>query len=80
VVNRVALPVTIGQASCQTLRLQFGAQDLGLPGQTVLLDQSILDVAPQPGTANQLCAAADAVSDPAALVNALNALHDAVAQ
>jgi hypothetical protein len=46
VVKPVALPATIGQASCQILHLEIGPQDLDLLGLMVHLDGGVLNATP----------------------------------
>jgi hypothetical protein len=78
--NSVSVSVTTDQASCQLLRLQIAPQDLSVVGQTVHLDQRVLEVAAQPSTGNILCSAAGAQNDPQALATLLNQLLGALAK
>lgn len=82
VVQNVALPVTVGQATCQILHLDLGPLSLTLLGLQIDLSRVVLDITAQPGAGNLLgnllCAVANVLNNPTNLVQLLNSILSAL--
>ena len=76
IVQNVALPASVGQASCQILHLDLGPLSLNLLGLQINLSEVVLDITAQPGSGNLLgnllCAVAGLLDNPGGLANLLN--------
>ncbi len=78
IVRNVALPVLVGQATCDILHLELGPLDLDLLGLQIHLDKVVLDITAQSGPGNLLgnllCSVAGLLDQPNALARLLNGI------
>lgn len=76
IVRNIALPVTVGQTTCEILHLELGPLSLDLLGLQINLNQVVLDITAQPGAGNLLgnllCAVAGLLDNPSGLARILN--------
>ena len=83
-VTNIALPVIIGQATCEILHLELGPLDLNLLGLVVHLDRIVLDITAQSGPGNLLgnllCAIANLLNGGGPLAGIVNLLNQILGQ
>ncbi|HEX6976287.1 MAG TPA: hypothetical protein VF147_17890, partial [Vicinamibacterales bacterium] len=76
VVRNVALPVAVGETTCDILHLDLGPLSLNLLGLQIDLSRIVLDVTAQAGAGNLLgnllCAVAGLLDNPGGLATLLN--------
>ena len=76
IVRNIALPVTIGQTTCDILHLDLGPLSLDLLGLQVDLSRVVLDIVAEAGAGNLLgnllCAVAGLLDSPNGLARLLN--------
>jgi hypothetical protein len=76
VLTTVAMPVQVGETTCQILHLDLGPLSLNLLGLQVDLSRVVLDITAQAGAGNLLgnllCAVAGLLDNPGGLANLLN--------
>jgi hypothetical protein len=76
VVQNIALPVAVGQATCDILHLDLGPLSLNLLGLQIDLSRIVLDITAQSGAGNLLgnllCAVAGLLDNPSGLAKLLN--------
>lgn len=81
--TNVAAPVTVTQAACEILRLDFGAIHLDVLGLQVNLSPVLLELTAQSGAGNLLgnllCAVTGLLDQPNALAKLLNDILNAIA-
>ena len=82
IVRTIALPVAIGETTCQILHLDIGPIALDLLGLQVDLSRIVLDITAQAGAGNLLgnllCAVAGLLDDPSGLARLLNQILGAL--
>ena len=76
VLQNVALPVTVGEATCQILHLDLGPLSLDILGLKIDLSRVVLDITAQSGAGNLLgnllCGVANLLNNPGGLATLLN--------
>jgi hypothetical protein len=76
VVRAIALPVDVGEATCDILHLDLGPISLDLLGLQIDLSRVVLDITAQAGAGNLLgnllCAVVNLLNDPSGLSRLLN--------
>jgi hypothetical protein len=76
IVQTIALPVSVGQTTCEILHLDIGPISLDLLGLKIDLSRIVLDITAQAGSGNLLgnllCAVAGLLDDPSGLARLLN--------
>jgi hypothetical protein len=76
IVQTIALPVRVGQTTCEILHLDIGPISLDLLGLQIDLSRIVLDITAQAGSGNLLgnllCAVAGLLDDPSGLARLLN--------
>jgi len=76
ILTSVAIPVSVGQTTCDILHLDIGPISLDLLGLKVDLSRIVLDITAQTGAGNLLgnllCAVAGLLDNPSGLVRLLN--------
>jgi hypothetical protein len=76
IVRNVALPVAVGEATCDILHLDLGPLNLDLLGLQIDLSQIVLDITAESGPGNLLgnllCAVAGLLDNPNGLAKLLN--------
>lgn len=76
VVQTIAMPVNVGQATCDILHLDLGPLALDLLGLQIDLSRIVLDITAQAGAGNLLgnllCSVAGLLDNPSGLVDVLN--------
>lgn len=82
IVRSVAIPVTVGQASCDILHLELGPLSLDLLGLQVDLSRIVLDIDAQSGPGNLLgnllCSVAGLLDNPGGLARVLDQILDII--
>jgi hypothetical protein len=80
VITNVALPIAVGQTTCDILHLDLGPLHLDLLGLQVDLSRIVLDITAQSGAGkllgNLLCGIAGLLDDPSGLARLLNQILD----
>ena len=82
VARTIALPVAIGETTCQILHLDLGPLSLDLLGLQIDLSRVVLDITAQAGAGNLLgnllCAVAGLLDNPSGLARLLNQILGAL--
>jgi len=82
VLQNVAVPVAVGQATCSILHLDLGPLSLNVLGLQIDLSRVVLDITAQSGAGNLLgnllCSVAGLLDNPGGLANVLNNLLGAL--
>jgi hypothetical protein len=80
IVRNVALPVTVGQTTCDILHLDLGPLSIDLLGLQIDLSRVVLDIVAEAGAGNLLgnllCAVAGLLDRPGGLARLLNQILD----
>ena len=82
VATNIALPVNVGQTTCEILHLDLGPLSLDLLGLQIDLSRIVLDITAESGAGNLLgnllCAVANLLNDPSGLAKLLNSILDII--
>ena len=78
VVRTIALPVTVGDTTCEILHLDLGPLSIDLLGLQIDLSRIVLDITAESGAGNLLgnllCGVANLLNDPSGLARLLNSI------